>query len=229
MASSMKAVKQEIRANFKKKRREIPVDKKRENDRAIRERIESLPAYRRAACLLCYVSLPDEVDTLALIEDALTEGKMVCVPVSLEETHTVDFYQITSLDELKPGTYGVLEPVPGKAKKVTWFPRPSVCIVPGLVFDREGFRLGYGKGYYDRFLQRFRGVKIGVCYKELTVELLPHGYYDRPVDWLISEDGAKKITHNERMIRRGGQQKAGTGNKRRTGKHSAGRQPEPRQ
>ena len=218
----MKAVKQEIRAEYKKKRRSIPAETKQRYDRAIRERIEALPCYRRAACLLCYVSLSDEVDTFGLIEDALAEGKMVCVPVSLEETHTVDFYQINSLDELEPGTYGVLEPVPGKAKKITAFPRPAVCIVPGLVFDQEGFRLGYGKGYYDRFLQRFRGVKIGVCYRELMVELLPHGYYDRPVDWLVSEGSAKRLTHDERMMRRGGQQKAGPGRRYRAGGRSAG-------
>ncbi len=210
MASSMKALKQKIRAEYKAKRREIPADRKRWNDRKIRERVEALPSYKRAACLLCYVSLPDEVDTFALIENALSQGKMVCVPVSLEETHTVDFYRIRSLEELEPGTYGVLEPAPGKAEKITKFPRPAVCIVPGLVFDREGFRLGYGKGYYDRFLQRFRGVKIGVCYRELITELLPHGYYDRPVDWLVSEGGAKKISRDERMKRRGGQKKAET-------------------
>lgn len=217
----MKTLKQEIRAKFKKKRREIPADVKRERDRAIRERIQSLPAYRRAVCLLCYVSLPDEVDTMILIEEALADGKMVCVPVSIEETHTVDFYQINSLNDLEPGTYGVLEPVPGKAKKITWFPKPSVCIVPGLVFDEEGFRLGYGKGYYDRFLQRFRGVKIGVCYRELMVELLPHGYYDRPVNWLVNENGAQRIKLDERMIKRGGQQKAG--NKQRAGGLATGR------
>ena len=185
----MKALKQEIRAEYKKKRREIPADLKQKYDCAIRKRIEGLPCYRRAECLLCYVSLPDEVDTFRLIENALAAGKMVCVPVSLEETHTVDFYQIHSLDELEPGTYGVLEPVPGRAKKITVFPRPAVCVVPGLVFDKEGYRLGYGKGYYDRFLQKFGGVKIGVCYRELMVDLLPHGYYDRPVSWLVCEDG----------------------------------------
>ena len=198
MASSMKAIKQELRARFKPLRRAIPAERKAEYDKAILERIRALPCYQRAACLLCYVSLPDEVDTFALIRSALADGKMVCVPVSLEETHTVDFYEIHSPEELEPGTYGVLEPVTEKAKKIISFPRPTVCLVPGLVFDKEGYRLGYGKGYYDRFLQRFGGVKIGVCYSEMSVDLLPHGYHDRPVDWLIHEDSSTKIFHHGR-------------------------------
>lgn len=211
MASTMKALKQEIRAEYKQKRRAIPPDVKEMRDEAIRAALEAMPVYQKAPWLLCYVSLADEVDTKRLIEDALAAGKRVCVPISLPETYTVDFYEIRSLEELVPGTYGVLEPDPKRSRKVTFFPRSAVCIVPGLVFDAEGFRLGYGKGYYDRFLQQYHGVKIGICYEEMTVKLLPHGYYDRPVHWLVHETGIRRVPKNERMRRRGGRQKPGSG------------------
>ena len=207
MAYSMKEEKRQIRAKYKPLRRALDPAWKQAADEAIRKRVESLPSYQRAACLLCYVSLSDEIDTTVLIRHALDAGKTVCVPVSIEETHTVDFYRIRSLDELRPGTYGVLEPDPGQAEKMTDFPRPAVCVVPGLVFDREGYRLGYGKGYYDRFLQRFGGVKIGVCYQQFVLDLLPHGYFDRPVDWLISNESKIRIDRGERKGKHGQKQK----------------------
>lgn len=193
MTSNMKLLKQEIRAEYKKKRRAIPPEVKAERDRKIFDFVLQMPAYQKAQALFCYVSLPDEVDTIPLLLDALSKGKQVCVPVSLPETCTVDFYEIHSLDDLRPGTYGVLEPDPLRCKKITSFSRNSICIVPGLVFDEEGFRLGYGKGYYDRFLQKYCGTRVGVCYREMRVKLLPHGYYDRPVHWLVSEDEIKRI------------------------------------
>lgn len=195
----MKLLKQEIRAQYRLRRREIPPEKKNTMDAAVFERIISMPVYRKAGLLLCYVSTAEEVETQNLIRHALENGKRVCVPLSLTETHTVEFHEIHSLEELMPGTYGVLEPKRGVSTPVTYYPYGTVCIVPGLVFDEEGYRLGYGKGYYDRFLQRFRGVKIGICYREFITRLLPHGYYDRPVNWLVDETMTRKIARNERM------------------------------
>ena len=81
--------------------------------------------------------------------------------------HTeMEFYEIHSLFELQPGTFGVLEPVPENSRLVQE-ETEGLCIVPGLSFDAEGYRLGYGKGYYDRFLSRFSGTTAGVCYKRL--------------------------------------------------------------
>lgn len=63
----------------------------------------------------------------------------------------------------------------------------SVCLVPGLAFDREGYRIGFGKGYYDRFLLNFSGLTVGMCYNKCIEDNLPRGYYDCPVDILITE------------------------------------------
>jgi len=76
--------------------------------------------------------------------------------------------------------------VPEKCRLLTQY-NNSVCIVPGLSFDYDGFRLGYGKGYYDRFLSGFDGDSIGLCYGECVCKRLPHGRYDRAVDVLVTE------------------------------------------
>lgn len=80
----------------------------------------------------------------------------------------------------------MLEPVPERCRLVTDYSR-GLCIVPGLCFDAEGYRLGYGKGYYDRFLSAFRGVTVGICYTACTQWRLPHGRYDRQIQLLITE------------------------------------------
>ena len=90
------------------------------------------------------------------------------------------------LADLAPGAFGVLEPVPERCRLVTDYSR-GLCIVPGLCFDAEGYRLGYGKGYYDRFLSAFRGVTVGICYTACTQWRLPHGRYDRQIQLLITE------------------------------------------
>jgi len=187
MQFSVKEQKRILREQYQRKRREIISEEKRHRDDKIRERLEKMPLYRDSSFLLCYVSLKDEVDTKGLIRNALTAGKKVCVPLSDRETCTLGFYEISSLGELAPGAYGVLEPAPKTAVKVMKFPASSVCVVPGMVFDRDGYRLGYGKGYYDRFLSEFRGIKIGLCYSDMILGHLPLDVYDCPVDWLVTE------------------------------------------
>jgi 5-formyltetrahydrofolate cyclo-ligase len=105
----------------------------------------------------------------------------------------MEFLVIASESDLSPGTFGVAEPDPLRCG-----PRvpteKTFCVVPGLAFDPEGFRLGYGKGYYDRFLAGFPGVSAGICYAGCIRRKLPHGRYDRAVDFLVTEQYARRIT-----------------------------------
>ena len=98
----------------------------------------------------------------------------------------MDFFFIKSYDDLSPGKYDIPEPVPEKCEQVRDF-SSGLCLVPGLSFDYQGYRLGFGKGYYDRFLSRFGGITAGICYAKCTVSELPRGVYDRAVDILITE------------------------------------------
>jgi 5-formyltetrahydrofolate cyclo-ligase len=98
----------------------------------------------------------------------------------------MDFFIINSLDDLEDGYFGVREPNPGTATKVTTTEK-TVCIVPAFLFDEKGYRLGYGKGYYDRFLSKFGGKTVGICYEENIRDSLMHGKYDRPVTLIVTE------------------------------------------
>ena len=105
----------------------------------------------------------------------------------------MDFYFIKSPDDLEPGSFGVLEPAPEKCVKAYAF-ETALCIIPGLAFDMHGYRLGYGKGYYDRFLSAHpRLVKMGICYCSCTCNELIHGRFDVSADLLVTEKYTRKI------------------------------------
>lgn len=190
---NIREVKMNLRAESRRFRERLEPARKSDMDEKISQRFASLKEYRSAPILYTYVSKPLEVDTLRLIEKAAADGKRVAVPRCLPETMEMEFFEISSAADLERGCYGVLEPVAGKCPPVRACDG-ALCIVPGLSFDSQGYRLGYGKGYYDRFLANFRGVTVGICYSGCTRWNLPHGYYDRPVDILITEKYIRRVS-----------------------------------
>jgi len=159
--------------------------KKRAEDAAIFARLVAAPFYRDAETVLCFVSTRPEVDTHAFLRQCLAEGKRVAVPKCLDEKGNMDFFLIQSFDELAPSSFGLLEPDPARAERLRGYGR-SLCVLPAFAFDRDGFRIGFGKGYYDRFLQRYNGVKAGVCYSCCMAHSLPRGRYDAAADYIVT-------------------------------------------
>ena len=155
-------------------------------DRKIKNKLLNLWAVREAQTVLCYVSTEIEVDTREFIDVLLQMGKRVAVPRCEGEKSEMNFYYIESLSELSPGSFGVDEPDP-KRSIMVGKTEGSVCIVPAFMFDKKGYRLGYGKGYYDRYLSRYNGSAIGVCYSANLQEELFHGKYDRVVDLVVTD------------------------------------------
>ena len=182
----IRPLKNELREQSKAFRREMSPELKRHHDEAIRARVTGLWQYRSCKTLLTYVSTAIEVDTRRIIERALADGKQVAVPRCVPGTRDMEFYLIRGLDELEPGTFGVLEPRPDPARLVKDF-SSGLCLIPALCYDWHGYRLGYGKGYYDRFLANFGGHMVGICYSECVRRKLPHGRFDRPAELLVTE------------------------------------------
>ena len=155
---------------------------------AILEKVLGLEAYRRAKLVHTYVSSKEnEVDTRALICTCLKQGKRVAVPVVMPGTKTLAHALIDGLDQLVVGPWGLAQPDPAVA---TWLPteaRIDLVVVPGLAFDRRGHRIGWGGGYYDRFLAQVQTVKIGLCYDELVLDCIPGEPHDVPVDLVVAE------------------------------------------
>jgi len=159
--------------------------------RAITERLESFPVFAQSQTVLVYVSLPKEVDTHEIIERLIARGTKVLAPRATTE-HTLVWSAIESLDELVMGKFGVLEPSPNSA--MTPVPDDTVALVPGLAFDRFGYRLGWGAGYYDRFLSEFKGVSIGLTFDCQLYGLLPRESHDETVSYVITESAILNFT-----------------------------------
>ena len=182
----IRPVKKKMRAEAREMRRSMSPEKKRTLDRKIKNKLLNLWTVRECDKILCYVSTDIEVDTREFIESLLQMGKRVAVPRCEGEGSNMNFYYINSLEELVPGSFGVMEPDASKSVMVG-DTKNSICIVPAFMFDKSGFRLGDGKGYYDRYLSRYSGSTIGICYAENLKDELFHGKYDRAVDMVITE------------------------------------------
>lgn len=193
MASSYgtDADKSSLRSNYLTARRRIDPATKAALDARIRGRLEGFEIYAEAELVLAYVSYGNEVDTRAVIESALTSGKRVAVPRVLSHKHKMDFYEIDGMGDLVEGFKGILEPGRGVSSPLgTVDLLGSVCLVPGLVFDAAGHRIGYGGGYYDRFLQFYPGDKIALARStQVSSNPLPAESCDVPVDFIVTDSG----------------------------------------
>lgn len=184
--TDIRPIKTELRQKYRGLRQAMPPEIKEQRDEVIADQVRRLWQYENNDVLLIYVSTDIEVDTFRIIRRALADGKRVAVPRCVPDTRNMEFYYIQSTDELEPGMFGVLEPAACPEKMY----RPNdrgLCIVPAFSYDWNGYRLGYGKGYYDRFLSRFEGNIVGICYSDCVQRTLPHGRYDRPVELLVTE------------------------------------------
>ncbi|MBE6761165.1 MAG: 5-formyltetrahydrofolate cyclo-ligase [Ruminococcaceae bacterium] len=175
----------ELREQCRNRRKNLNVEQKNEMDCSIAENVRRLYQYRSAKVIMVYVSTSIEVDTFKIIENALMDGKQVAVPRCIPQTRQMEFHYITSVEQLAPGSFSVLEP-PEHYPIVSDF-TGALMLVPGFMFDCFGFRLGYGKGYYDRYLSRYNGAAVGLCYSEELRAHMHHGRYDRAVDAVVSE------------------------------------------
>jgi 5-formyltetrahydrofolate cyclo-ligase len=192
--------KKNLRQRYRDYRTRLQPQVKSRLDEDILSRVTRLNQYANTDLLLVYVSTPIEVDTRRLIEVALADGKRVAVPRCVPDTRLMEFYEITSLDQLSPGTFGVLEPDPDTATRLPEDPG-GMCIVPALCYDEYGYRLGYGKGYYDRFLSGYSGITVGICYAACVRGSLVYGRYDRPVELLVTERYIKRTVPPTEKVR----------------------------
>lgn len=181
--------KKELRKRLRKLRREFKKDYCREADSRIMSFVMSLPQYRQASLIFCYVSAGDEIDTKNLLAAALGEGKRAAVPRCLPgRAGEMEACEISSLEELRPGAYGILEPIEGCP--VVPPEQISLCVVPCLSADpATGVRLGYGGGYYDRYLERTGAFRAVLCREKSLYRGLPREIHDLKMDALITEKG----------------------------------------
>lgn len=184
----LRPYKKAIRAECIEKRKKMSQADKKSFDKRIANKLFNTWCYRNCDTVFAYASKEIEVDTFEIIENSLKSGKKVALPYCISGTRNMDFYYISSLSDLKTGSFSVLEPDITKCEKAV-ADKNSICVVPALAFDLNCYRLGYGGGYYDRFLKNFPGVTLGICYDNcIKDDDLPHGKYDQIVKYVITEN-----------------------------------------
>lgn len=175
-----------LRLELKARREAIPLGDRREKSYYITEHLKTLLA--PYSVVLAYVSKDPEVESMVIINDLLEDGKKVAVPIIERATHTLRLSYLTSMQQLEPGTFQVPEPLSAE------IPADPSCIeavlLPLVGFDRLGNRIGYGAGYYDRFLEKNpRPVRIGMAYACQEVALVPTEPFDKKMQYVVTENG----------------------------------------
>lgn len=160
--------------------------------RRMQENLWSFPPFADAKTALLYCSKGSEAPTHDLMQKALDEGRRVALPITHAPERAMELSFISSLDDLVPSSFGVLEPKLSGLS--TCKPSEVECaLVPGIAFDRDGYRLGWGLGFYDRFLPSLSCPTIGFCYEVQITSALPREKFDVPVGAIVSEVAARAI------------------------------------
>jgi len=148
-----------------------------------------LHEYVRARGIACYVSKDTEVDTRVLIRSSLDKGKRVIIPVVKKGDVELFFSEVKDLGkELAPGTFGILEPKPEFVRQVG-LDAVDIMFVPGIAWDRDGYRLGWGRGYFDRAIQKLppHVTTAGLAFNLQLINRVPRDQFDVPVDMVVTE------------------------------------------
>lgn len=182
--------KNEIRKHIQAVRNELTEDVLKEENRKIRERLFALECFKKSTMLFSYVSFGKEADTHEIIIMALQMNKRVYVP--RVENKEMNFYEIHDLDGLIRSDYGILEPVGDIRHRY----RPSsedsknkLMLIPGLAFDIRGNRIGYGAGFYDRYLGGYpenEWEKLALAYDFQIINNISTDIYDIPADYILT-------------------------------------------
>ncbi len=153
---------------------------------AIRGRLIALDKWRAAGTVALYAPIAGEADVLPLVEKARGSGKRVVFPRANTAAGSLEFFEVCSALELRPGAYGVPEPPAEEAKRIS-AGQIDLLVLPGLAFDLEGRRLGFGGGYYDRLLGSSPRPAIGVAFESQIHTTLPDEDHDCGVDVVVTE------------------------------------------
>jgi 5-formyltetrahydrofolate cyclo-ligase len=189
--------KREIRKKVQEERDRLSHQERTGHSEVVLDRLFSLEEFRTADTIFFFISFRSEVDTVPMIKQALDAGKRVCLPYTYTESkqmvasHIVDFEK-----ELEPGNYDIMEPRPECVRPVP--PEEiDIVIMPGVAFDVDGRRLGYGGGYYDRFLDRCRpdSLRVAPCFDLQVIDEVPCADHDHQIHMIVTEKRVINCDH----------------------------------
>nr|WP_300003860.1 5-formyltetrahydrofolate cyclo-ligase [Tissierella sp.] len=176
-----------IREEILAKRKKLGKETRDIASKEILEKILASSYYKKAKTIMTFVSFSDEVNTHEFMKRAIEDGKKIVVPITIPENHQLKPSRLKSFKELEPGFYNILTP----KEEFIRFVDPheiDLVITPGVAFRRDGYRIGYGGGYYDRFLSKIPSTPtIAIAFHMQLVDDLPTDQYDIPVDYIYTE------------------------------------------
>jgi len=188
-------MKQGIRKNILALREQLPADIRAAHSTAITERLLQLPAYRQADTVLGYMNFGAEFTSELWVKQVLADGKRLALPKVSRHTNHLDLYWVEDLEnQLAAGLWGIREPVVERCERLATPNEVEFTLLPGVAFTRDGARLGYGGGFYDKLLANLnhaggtqRPVLVAAAFALQVVERLPQEATDVKVEWIITE------------------------------------------
>ncbi|MCE9551201.1 MAG: 5-formyltetrahydrofolate cyclo-ligase [Betaproteobacteria bacterium] len=204
---TIQVMKQAIRQRIIADREKLSAANRACLSHAISERIANLNAYRTASTVLAYMSFGAEFSTDEWVQQALRDDKCVLLPKVNRTTNELDIYRVSDLQQdLAPGLWNIREPLVERCAKINTLKEVDFILLPGIAFGRDGARLGYGGGFYDKLLARIKDAHPG-CRPALAagafaiqlVEGLPQEATDHKVDWVVTENETIQCVSDKHM------------------------------
>lgn len=178
--------KQSLRIEKLEQFRQLSMNRKTKIELKQQEQLFSSPLWSASRRIGITISTTDEWNTYPIIEKAWSQGKKVASPKCIAKTKEMDFYEWNGFDRIQTGYAGIMEPLPREADLIE-ASQIDLLIVPGVVFDFNGYRIGFGGGYYDRMLATFAGRTLSICSEMQLVDQVPKESFDLPVQMMITE------------------------------------------
>jgi 5-formyltetrahydrofolate cyclo-ligase len=178
--------KEHLRKKLLEIRRQIGDDLIEMASQGVWSHLQKTPQFVEAQTIAAFASTRNEIDTYPILEGIINLGKKLLLPHVTKNKTDLSFHEIKDLNHLSPGEFGILAPNPIHPFEID---KVDLILVPGLAFDQRGYRLGFGKGYYDRALPHLKktALSIGLCYSFQVVDQVPVGPLDIPVKALLHE------------------------------------------
>jgi 5-formyltetrahydrofolate cyclo-ligase len=187
---TLQTTKQQIREQIIAARNQLPESSRQSHSAQISQRLLQLPAYQQAKVVLAYMNFGTEFDSANWAQRVLDDNKLLLLPKVNQLSGQLDLYWVFDLQsQLAGGAWGILEPSPEHCERLNTLNRVEFALLPGVAFTREGARLGYGGGYYDKLLAQMsrRPPLIAAGFGIQLVEHLPQEATDVKVDWIVTE------------------------------------------
>jgi len=177
-----------LRKHLLEKRDATSAELREISSEEIHQNLKKIPAYTNSQNIACYFPIGSEINTHDIMLDILGQNKNLLLPRIVNDN--LQFYIVSNLEKLEKGNFEIMEPK-DSCKKVE---KIDCVLIPTVGVSKSGVRLGYGKGYYDRFLSLIDAVKISLTYLKQIVKSIPNDSHDVKIDWIVTEDGNVQIS-----------------------------------